>query len=91
MKGFSTLLLIVAGIVISPFMVGLTDHFISDAPRWFAYAVPIIFAGVIYAVGIDILRPIALSIVIGVVLFGLGIQYYPQRLDWIGVDVPKPF
>jgi hypothetical protein len=91
MKLFSTALLLAAGFAIAPYMVGLTDHFIPRGPTWFPYVVVLIFSGVLWAVGVDVLRPIAAAIVIGTVLFALGQQYYPQRLEFFGVDAPPPF
>lgn len=91
MKLFSTLLTVAAGFAIAPYMVALTEYFIPRAPNWFAYVVVLIFAGVLWAVGVDMLRPIAAAIVIGVVVFGLGMQYYPARLDFLGLNVPSPF
>jgi hypothetical protein len=91
MKGFSTLLSVVAGAAIAPYSVALIEYFIPSAPSWFPYAVVLIFAGVLYGVGVDVLRPIALALAVGVVLFGLGQQYVPQRIDFLGVDVERPF
>lgn len=91
MKGFSTILTVLAGLAISPYMVGLTEHFIPSAPSWFPYVVVIIFSGVLYAVGIDALKPISAAIVVGVILFGVGVTWIPQRIDFIGVDVRAPF
>lgn len=91
MKLFSTLLTVAAGFAVAPYMVALTEHFIPRSPDWFPYIVVLIFSGVLWAVGLDMLRPIAAAIFVGAVLFGLGQQYIPLRLDFLGLDVPAPF
>ena len=91
MKLFSSLLLVAAGFAISPYMIGVTERFTPGAPSWFPYVVVLIFSGVLWAVGVDMLRPVAAAIFVGTVLFGLGMQYYPQRIDFFGVDPGKPF
>jgi hypothetical protein len=81
----------VSGFAASPYLVALTEHFIRGSPDWFPYLVIILVGGVFYAVGVDVLRIAAAGIVIGVVLFALGQQYYPQRIDWLHAEAPKPF
>lgn len=91
MKLFSTLILVAAGFFIAPYLVAVTERFIPGAPSWFPYITVMIFSGVLWAVGIDMLRPVAAAIFVGCILYGLGQQYYPQRIDFFGVDPGKPF
>lgn len=92
MKGFSSLLMVVAGFVVGPPLVALTDHFIPGAPNWFPYVIILLFAGVVYAVGI--LRGAAIGIIVGVLVFGLAQSFIDLRLSWLPNDlreVPPPF
>ena len=91
MKGFSSVLTFIAGLAMSPYLVALTEKFISGSPNWFPYLVVMLVAGVLYAVGVDVLRILGAGMVVGVVLFAVANQYYPQRIDWMNAPAPKPF
>lgn len=90
MKGFSDLLLIIAGVVAGPLLVGVVSEFFGNgAPDWLPFLVVLMVGGVLYAVGV--LRGTALGVLLGVVLYGLLVQYYPQRVDFMPTNVPPPF
>jgi hypothetical protein len=90
MKGFSELLLIVAGVVAGPLLVGVVSEFFGkEAPDWLPFLVVMMVGGVLYAVGV--LRGPAIGVLIGVVVYALLVQYYPQRVDFMPTNVPAPF
>ena len=91
MKSMSSILLLLGGIAAAPYLVALTEHFITGSPNWFPYLTVILISGVMYAVGVDVLRVVGIGLIIGTILFGIGMQYYDARLDWMRAEAPKPF
>lgn len=92
MKGFSSMLLIAAGFLISPALVALVNHFIPEGPDWFPFVIVLLFSGILYAVGI--LRGASIGMILGVVLFGVALATIPLRLGFLPADlrtVPAPF
>jgi len=89
-KGFSTILLIVAGMFTAPYLVYLTARYIGG-PNWFGYLVVIVVGLVLYAVGIDLVRMYAFGLILGVIAIGAIERFSPRFTRFLGVDLPEPF
>ena len=90
MKGFSNLLMFVSGLAAAPFLVYLLSRYITDVYPWIPFMIVIVVAAVL---GVGLLRGAGAGLVIGVVLFGLFIQYWHRGVNFLphyvrGVRMP---
>jgi hypothetical protein len=85
MKSLSTIITIIAGIVVAPFLVYIIDRFLNGGPNWLPY-----FLALLAATVIALLAPVryaAIALVIGVLAFGVVEQYKPSMLTFLPREV----
>jgi hypothetical protein len=80
MKGVSNLLITISGFVAAPFLVYLLAKYIDESYPWIPFLIVLVFASIL---GVGMLKGAGAGLVVGAVLFGALLVWYPRALDFL--------